>query len=169
MHWRNFLTLFSNLIKRVCFACTFVLHFQVPSSVGTLKVIHANSQGSSNFQIKKKRYWLLISQHHLSYTVNYQIPAHRFTQNTTCSPHQTATNFPFSEPLQNNCFCTRCTRVFHSCTFRSRSNLLNVAVVWLTLTTYNNLNFSHLSLTYMYRVKFLSYFIHVFVYVNMTS
>ena len=31
------------------------------------------------------------------------------------------------------------------------------------------ISFSHLSLTYMHRVKFLSYFIHVFVYVNMTS
>ena len=31
------------------------------------------------------------------------------------------------------------------------------------------IRFSHLSLTYMHRVKFLSYFINVFVYVNMTS
>lgn len=31
------------------------------------------------------------------------------------------------------------------------------------------ISFSHLSLTYMHRVKFLSYFINVFVYVNMIS
>lgn len=31
------------------------------------------------------------------------------------------------------------------------------------------ISFLHLSLTYMYRVKFLSYFINVFVYDNMIS